>query len=407
MTSCNRLLVVTFALLSLASARAVDGLPQQQHPEPVAHWQAPCVELAKQIVALTGPGTITLTIANRSSIATDDVPAIRRALEQELRSDGVSVRAKDADSEVRVTLSQNLQGWLWVAEVQQGIEVRVAMLPVAGAAAPTPTAGTSMMTLRATQVAQQTEPILDFALVNVGAEQYAVTLGPNKISWYSQTNRNRPAQTYDIVHTQPLPRDVRGHIVPAADHVFDAYLPGMVCAATKNGDNLDIACRNTDDPWPVGSQKAFFSPTRNFFTGVAVTGVGPKLPPFYSAAELHRTTGTVFLYADTAGAVHILESGSHKLLIGARDWGSDIAAVDSECGSGAQVVASAAGWAASDSIRAYEISGREARPVSDPIVFFGTVTAVWPAPDGKSAIAVVDYQDQGWRAYSVAVVCSH
>ncbi len=63
-------------------------------------------------------------------------------------------------------------------------------------------------------------------------------------------------------------------------------------------------------------------------------GFGPKLPPFYSAAEMSRAGSTAFLFNDVSGAVHLLEGNSHKMLIGARDWGSDIAAVRSGCGAG-------------------------------------------------------------------------
>ncbi len=402
MTSYNRLLVLLLALCLLASARGLNGSPQ--HPPHPTKWDLPSAELAKQIAALAGPGTITLAVANRSTIPADEVPAIRRTLERELRSAGLAVREKNADCDVRVTLSQNVQGWLWVAEVQEGIEIKVAMLPVAGSTAALPSEAAPAMTLQSTFLLNGPEPILDFARISSGAAQYTVTLGLDKITVSSPAS-----QTFEIPHAEPLPRDPRGRIVPATDHVFDAYLPDTVCAATKNVDNdmLSVTCENSDDPWPLGSQKAFYNPARNFFTGVVVPGFGPKLPPLYSAAELARTSGTAFLFADVSGAVHILEGGSHKLLIGARDWGSDIAAVRSQCGSGTQVLASEAGWPNHDSIRAYEISGREATPVSAPVNFDGMITALWPTADGTSAIAIERNLDGTYAASLVSLVCSH
>ncbi len=346
---------------------------------------------------------MTLEVANRSTISADEVSSIRRALERELRSAGLVIRDKNADCDVRVTLSQNVQGWLWVAEVQEGIEMKVAMLPVAGATAPVPAEAAPAMTLQSTFLLNGPEPILDFARISSAAVQYTVTLGLNKITVSSPVS-----QTFEIPHAQLLPRDPRGRIVPATDHLFDVYLPGTVCAATKNADDtmLSVTCKDSDDPWPLGSQKAFYNRARNFFTGVVVPGFGPKLPPFYSAAELVRTGGTAYLFADVSGAVHILEGGSHKLLIGARDWGSDIAAVRSQCGSGTQLLASEAGWPIHDSIRAYEISGREATPVSSPVNFDGVITALWPAVDGTSAMAIERKPDGSYGAYLVSVVCS-
>lgn len=414
MTFSNRLLVALLALLVLTSVRALNAAPLQQNEPPKSPWDAPATELARQIAALSGPGTVTLVLTNRSSFPNDDVPKIRRVLERELRRAGVIVRDKNADCDVRVTLSQNVQGWLWVAEVQEGIEIKVAMLPVEGSHAASPAEAAPAITLRSTTLTSRNEPLLDVALIGSGAEQYVVSLGPDRIYWYSRTVNgpgptyaSQPEQSFDIPHTQPMPRDPRGRIVPAQDHLFDAYLPGSVCAASKtgDGDNLSITCKNSDEGWPLGSEKAFYNPARNFFTGVVVPGFGPKLPPFYSAAELVSATGTAFLFADVSGAVHILDGGSHKLLIGARDWGSDIAAVRSQCGSGTQVLASAAGWPDHDSIRAWDIAGREATAVSAPLNFDGVITALWPAADGTSAIAIVR-KPAGYEAYSVSLDCA-
>ncbi|HKD84395.1 MAG TPA: hypothetical protein VKB58_06575 [Terriglobales bacterium] len=381
----TRLLLCLLALLGMAHAQTA--------------WDSPSADLAKQIAALTGPGTITLTITNRSTIATDEVPAIRKSLEREIRAAGITVRAKDADSDVRVTLSENLQGWLWVAEIQEGSETRVVMLPVSGATVAATTNSSPAVTLRANLLLSQKDPILDAGLIN----QNLIVLEAGHIKSYNVAGANwQLATTYDISHSQPLPRDLRGRLIPAADHPFDAYLPGIVCTATKE---MTVSCNPGDDPWPLGSQKALYNPNRNFFTGVLVPGFGPKLPPFFSAAELPRAGGTTYLFADVTGAVHIFENGTHKLMIGIRDWGSDIAAVHSDCANAALVLASAAGWPAADSLRAYQITGREATPVSAPLAFDGTITALWPAGD-QATVVVQNMQQSRYEVYSVSLACS-
>ena len=381
----TRLLLCLLALLGIAHAQTA--------------WDSPSSALAKQISALIGPGTITLTIANRSTIAPDDLPVIRKSLERELRSAGIAVRAKDADSDVRVTLSQNIEGWLWIVEIQEGSETRVAMLPVSGATAATTSNSSPAVTLRANLLLSQNAPILDAAIIN----QTLITLEPDHIKSYNVAGATwQLTNTYDITHSQPFPRDLRGRLIPAADHPFDAYLPGIICTATKE---MTVSCNPGDDPWPLGSQKALYNPNRNFFTGVLVPGFGPKLPPFYSAAELPRAGATPYLFADVNGAVHILEGGSHKLMINTRDWGSDIAAVRSDCANAALVLASAAGWPVADSIRAYQISGREATPVSAPLTFDGTITALWPAGD-QASVVVQNMQQSRYENYSVSLACS-
>jgi hypothetical protein len=395
MISFYRLLFLTIALLCSSLAQASNT------------WDAPASDLARQIAALTGPGTITLTITNRSALSNDDASVIQRAIERELHSAGITIRTKEADSNVRITLSQNLQGWLWVAEVQEGAEVKVAMLPVAGSTLTGNASSTPAITLRVNLLFAQTAPILDVAILG---NQQMVVLDPEHIKVYNQAAGSwQQAQTFAVTHTQPFPRDLRGHIVPAADHPFDAYLPGVVCAATKTGaaSDLAIACNDSDDPWPLASQRAFYNATRNFFTGVLTPGFGPKLAPFYSSAGMRQPTGDAFVFADVNGVAHILEANSTRSIIGARDWGSDIVVVHSECGGGTQLLTSAAGWPASDSLRAYEISGHEAAPASAPWTFDGgTITALWTANDGASATVVVQKpQENRYEAYSAVVAC--
>ena len=395
----NRWLAWIIALLCIPSAHALNS------------WDSPSATFAQQIAALTGPGTITLTVENRSGLSNDDVAAIRRAVERELRSAGITLRAKDADADVHITLSQNLQGWLWVAQVEEGSETRVAILPVAGSSQTPSATSAPAITLHANLIFTQADPILDLAILGTGGDQHLIVLDPEHIKAYSQASGIwQLAKSYDIPHAQPFPRDMRGRLIPAGDHLFDAYLPGVVCSASRAGDpwNLTVSCSDSDDPWPLGSQKAFYNSTRNFFTGVVTPGFGPKLPAFYSAAEVsHAGSAAAFVFGDISGAVHIVEANSHKLLIGARDWGSDFAAVRTNCGQGTQLLTSAAGWPTSDSVRAYEITGREATPVSAALPFDGIVTAVWPAEDGASAIVVVQKtQESRYEAYSVSVVCA-
>ena len=66
-----------------------------------ANWEQPAGDLAKQIAALAGPGSVKLTIQNDSSVASGEIPAIRKLLERDLRGFGVVTgeqRQRDAGS---------------------------------------------------------------------------------------------------------------------------------------------------------------------------------------------------------------------------------------------------------------------------------------------------------------------
>jgi len=107
------------------------------------------------------------------------------------------------------------------------------------------------------------------------------------------------------------------------------------------------------------------------------------------------------------GTVHVLDSMNDIAMRGARDWGNGLAAVQSSCGSGAQLLVTAAGdGSAADVLRAFEIVGREPVEASAPVDFSGPVTALWTAPDGRTAIAVAHNLKTGaYDAFELAVTC--
>ncbi len=60
--------------------------------------------------------------------------------------------------------------------------------------------------------------------------------------------------------------------------------------------------------------------------------------PFYSAAELvAEERDAVTVYSEVSGQVRLYDGGGLKALAGSRDWGSDVAGVQSGCGVGRAV----------------------------------------------------------------------
>jgi hypothetical protein len=386
-------------------------------------WDAPANDLAHQIAALTGPGTVSLSIRNNSSISADDIPGIRRALLKGLSGLGVTVAGAESATMVRVTLSQTAQQGLWVAEVQQGPETRVAMVPVANSV-PAVRAQETPVLLRKTLLIAQSEPILDAELVALPGDaaeaERLVVLTPEQIVIYGGGASGGAwvkDQSFTIEHGRPYPRDVRGRVqvnAGGASGLFEAYLPGVVCsgsqeagAAGSSALRLAVSCADSDDPWSIGTRSAFYNSSRNFFTGVTVPSGGGDGVPFFSAAELTGRRGTVIVYSETEGQVRVWDGRSISTLAGARDWGSDVAGVQSGCGSGAQLLVTASGDAIEDSLLGYEVEGREAIAASAPLPLDGRVTALWPGSGSATATVVLQRgQPLEYEAYSVALVCN-
>jgi len=401
-----------------------------------ADWSVPEQQLARKIGAVTGPGAVALTIENRSSLGRRDSEIIQNGLRGALEGLGLRFqKTEQATATVTISLSENSTSYVWVAEIRQGAgEVAVVMV-----SAPRPEGAPAArdsvpLSLRKISLWAQDTPILDVAVLEENATPtHIAVLDPEKVTLYRlQGGKWQQEQALPIVHERPWPRDLRGRLVPAGDHLLDAYLPGLFCASTA-GMPLALNCRESDDPWPlvagtinggtlsvfpsaglangaatvVPQMKAFFAPTRNFFTGALTPGVGKftNVPKFYSATLLPRDKYTLWLFAATDGAVHMVDGVSDQT---ARfGWGSDLATVKTQCGAGWQVLASSSGEQAGDSVRAYEFPDRDPVAVSAAVELPGAITALWTEARGDTAVAVVkDRETETYAAFRVAMACS-
>src|SRR5262249_23718609 len=92
----------------------------------VAHatdWRPLIAQLSSKIAAATGPGVVALDVTNRSLIGASKGEGIRRDLVSSLASPGVRVwQPEQAAGFVKVTLSESLQNYVWVAEVREGTD---------------------------------------------------------------------------------------------------------------------------------------------------------------------------------------------------------------------------------------------------------------------------------------------
>jgi hypothetical protein len=378
----------------------------------VSDWHAPEEQLARKIAAATGPGAVALDLVNRSSLDRPDVEAIRRGLMAELATLGVRyVSADQAAATVQISLSENLQDYVWVAEIHQGNnETSVVLVATPRPGPPAVERPVSTLMIHKTLLWTDENRILDVALVN-GNPQRMILLEPENVVFSKfQDNRWQQEQSLPILHAHPWPRDLRGRLVLRKDHLVDAYLPGIFCRSAATS-SLAINCYESDDPWPLGADQsglsAFFTPSRNFFTGALSPGIEKQttVKPFYSAAVLLRDKYKLWIFATVDGQVHILD-GVTDQTAARLNWGSDIASLQSGCGLGWQVLVTGNGDGASETVRAFEIADREPVAVSLPAELSGSVTALWADSDGTGAIAVSQNSETGkYEAYRLSITC--
>ncbi len=377
-----------------------------------ADWAPPEEELARKIAAATGPGAVALNVVNRSSLGKKDADEISRGLRAQLEGLGVrAAKPEQAAATVEVSLSENLQSYVWLAEIHQGAgEFSVVMISTPRPAAPAFVREPLPQTIRKIPLWAQEERILDVAVLEESsAPTHIAVLDPEKVAIYSLNGGHwQQEQALSIPHGRPWPRDMRGRLMVRQDHLFDVYLPGVFCQSSGSAP-LSLVCRESDDPWPLSSLFSlggFFAPTRNFFTGVLSPGLGKQTATakFYSAAPLQRANYILWIFAGVDGQAHLLDGVSDQVL--RLNWGSDLAGVKTSCGSGWQVLATRAGDDSGDSVRAYEFPDRDPVAVSEPLDFGGGITALWTEAKGGTAIAVSRNAETGnYEAFRLAVAC--
>lgn len=373
----------------------------------VATSGAPTTEFANRIFAVAGAGPVSLTFRNASTMDADQVRVIRSGIETQLRSVGVRfVEPSQQSAVVRVTLSQNIRGWVWIAEITQRDVQKIVMLSVP-VAVQSDISRTGPMTLQKQLLFTSDEPILDVLAVNVANSKMMIALTPESVIVF-QANASGWAQQQKLklVHNAVMPRDPRGHLVAAPDHLFDVYLPGAVCASGASMP-LVITCRDADDLWPLGGQNAFFNSSRNYFSGLLRPGFGAQVSPFYSAASLKIAEREMWIFTGIDGQVRWIDGGAAQPLTSAQDWGSDIAALHSGCGAGTQVIAASNGHLPNeDTLRAYEILNRQATAISTPLLFNGSVVSLWSRAGESTVAAGVRNAKGSYEAYAIDLSCN-
>jgi hypothetical protein len=389
-----------------------------------ADWNTPEQNLARKILAITGPARVVVAFENRSSLGKRNSDVIENGLRSAMQSMGLRLVAKDPSStDIVISLSENPTFYVWVAQIRPAnadpaVTMVSTLRPVGS-----DVLDAVPMNIRKIPLYAQAQPILDVVVLEESTSPTRIAvLDPEEVSTFRiQSGRWQPEQALTIRHDQAWPRDLRGRLILTPDHSLQAYLPGVICA-TNSGAFTNLDCRQSDDPWPLVSgelggttsntqggarqTKAFFAPTRNFFTGVLTPAIGkfPVVPSFFSAARLARGNGVQWLFAATDGHVHMVDEASDQIANVA--WGSDLASVKTACGVGSQILATGSGDATGDSIRAYEFPDRDPVAVSPELDFDGAITALWTEPRGDTAVVVVRNRDpRTYEAFRLAMAC--
>jgi hypothetical protein len=355
------------------------------------------------------PAPVSISFRNISSLSNQAVSDIRAELLRQLETQGWKLKkSEDAELAINVTLAENLQDYVWTAEIVSGSSREYALYEIARPKTAALLSG-SRTALSRTLLASSDAPLLDATLLEgkVVEGAHLLALEAGAVDLYLLQSGH-----WQLVQRQPLgrepvgARDLRGRIVPDSGNNFDVFLPGIHCngvAATA----LSISCRDSDDPWPLSDDQrtlAFYAGSRNFFTGVlsgAGAQAGSTTDPFYSMAILNAAS----VYIGVDGGIHLLENNRRPVLIGEK-WGSELAAVQGACGSSEFLLATRpVDFTQPDAITAFQLSGADVVPATDALAFAGPVLSLKTSSDHQQAFAIVGTNTGRYEAYLITPRC--
>src|SRR5260370_34744288 len=386
-------------------------LPQLRAQSAPTNWNEAARDLARQIAEKVGsPSNVSLAVRNTSPLSGSDVAEIRHTVEAQFNSSGLRIVKPDQSvADIQLTLSQTVQGWLWVADIRHGNNSDAVLIPVFPRQAPPLSGVSSTMTLHKTFLWSQPNAtqVLDVAVLGGGSNPNTLlVLDSSMVSLYHmQQSHWELDQAQPIARSRPWPRDLRGRLIVGHDRKFEAYLPGMKCSGSADS-GLTMECHSADDPWPLGATsdgpRAFFG-ARNFFTGVT-SGGATSTGPFFSAASAQQDFKEWF-FAQTNSLLHFIGNASG----GRNGWGNNISAIKFCCGRHWQVLLTgAADHTQSDSIQAAEAEGVAPVPAGAPVDFAGPVSALRTAADGSTSVAVTKNLSTGkYEAFSLSITCRY
>jgi hypothetical protein len=326
--------------------------------------------LAKRVSArLQASETVRVTSRNVSSLpgaeAAKAQTALARALQRRVRN--------PMQVELTLTISENLRGYILVAEIRRESETVVEMAEFQ--ARPSAVSVRAPFAIESKLIWEQEMPILDVALL---ADAMLVLDTAGLIRYERREGKWERAAAVEL---RVIVRDPRGRLETNAD-IVTIHEPGMTCTLPIRM-TAPAQCED-------GGQ---FNATRN------TQDLHDWRGDFFTSAEL----GGDSVVAEADGRIHIYDAANAQQAV-FDGWGSDFAVIPA-CG-GRHIAATAAGDAGSpDAIALYDLANRAPVRVSEPMELPGPVTALWPAGEGAMAVAR-NISTGKYAAYSLTLDCN-
>jgi hypothetical protein len=355
----------------------------------------PIVEAAAPLAArissrLPRHTTVLLEFQVLTPLAAPESSRFRDALQEELRKTGLDLTAAASpESRLRVAVTENARGLLFVAEVFGKDARQVIMLPWNR---PLPSDAKPALRLVMKPVWEQLEPILDFMILDLDSQ--LLILSPSRITTFHLANGKWSANGQAFLTLdRPAARDPRGRLEFIAG-AARAYLPGTTCSGQLKP-QIEFTCVPGNETWPINPQDPATGVRWVSDTNV-LESAGVK-SSFYNAA-----LGLFALSNDS------IQDRAGVAAVGTESWGNDLAAIANPCVSGNVLIVSMPGDNREhDQMQVFEMISGQPLVRSEAISLPGQVTALWPAETpGQATLVVRNSKTGNYEASRLALACA-
>jgi hypothetical protein len=334
-----RTILILFVLLGTPMAARSDTLEDSAK------------ELARKIVAVLPAGDdVTVETRNFSSLTSNEAIRIERVLSSDIQGSGARATPNGGIAiHVRVTLSENLKGFLWSAEVRQGDASRVVLIAVPRSSEGPAALNSMPMVLRSEKIWEGQDRILDAVVSDAGGQNRFVLLVPDGLT--IQDSSGAAISKVTLPSAQSASRNPKG---------FLEY-NGNIVSAVFQRQTCTIAL-DTHNP-----------------------------------VECHPT-------ANRAPADYLIDfAPGDAQLIGT---GAEFGVVHTSCADGNQVLAtSARDYTQPDSLQAFQIKPTGAVAISNGLEFPGPILALHVVPDIPRVVAL-NLKTGKYEAYQLSISCA-
>ncbi len=355
-------------------------------------------ELAGKIQNNLGPlKRVEFTFQSLSSLGAADLESARRALEKEMRARGIRFGADPKTTvAVAVTLSENMQQYLWIAEIARGGKTEVVMtsqeqlplIPVKDVAL--------YLTIQTRLIFEQEVPILDLKLM----DDRLLVLNSDALALYQRVDEKwELRRSLPLKSQRPMPRDARGKITDTGETV-QIYLPGLFCRGAAIPD-FAFECSQEEKSWPFPPGGISLATSGNYF-------VHEKLPPLFSIAGVKEAAADFWIVAGTDGRTGLYDSALMRIdEVNNDGWGSEIADISADCGETRHLLVSLrTDPLEHGAIQAFEIINRKAVARSSAVELPGPVTSLWQVTGRNAAVVVSrDLKTGHYAAFYLSISC--